>query len=336
MVNGEATIIGRDASCDQEHTIIGDIAPSESSNVTSQGANCGCEGVAVVASAPKSVDANVHEHRGGSGRIVAGAVGGVLLGSAAAFHAVERAHAANFIIGDDSHKTVAKGVAVAQDAASESMPESAAATEIAEEVQMASIEEAHEEAHEEAAMQHGDVDTDALGGDSSIDAEDSADAVHFAEGVNDNMSFNQAFAAARAEVGAGGAFEWRGQIYGTYYGDEWEAMSDEQKDAFGAKFDFGGADSSYEAEVTSNAADTDVEIVIDEDADDDFGDEVEILGIVDDDEDIDISFATDDEVVLIDIVEDEDCDDLMDVDDSSMALVDDFDNDVDVDDNLLM
>jgi hypothetical protein len=52
------------------------------------------------------------------------------------------------------------------------------------------------------------------------------------------MSFDEAFAAARAEVGAGGAFEWRGGLYGTYYAEEWEAMSDAEKDEFGDKFEF--------------------------------------------------------------------------------------------------
>lgn len=47
--------------------------------------------------------------------------------------------------------------------------------------------------------------------------------------INDDMSFNQAFASARVEVGAGGAFEWKGKVYDTYYNEEWDAMSDDQK-----------------------------------------------------------------------------------------------------------
>lgn len=47
-------------------------------------------------------------------------------------------------------------------------------------------------------------------------------------------SFNEAFAQARAQVGPGGAFEWHGQIYGTYYETEWNAMSDAEKEAFTA------------------------------------------------------------------------------------------------------
>ena len=47
--------------------------------------------------------------------------------------------------------------------------------------------------------------------------------------VNNGMSFDEAFAAARAEVGPGGVFTWHGGIYGTYYETEWDAMSDVQK-----------------------------------------------------------------------------------------------------------
>ena len=35
--------------------------------------------------------------------------------------------------------------------------------------------------------------------------------------VSDDMSFDEAFASARKQVGAGGVFEWRGKLYGTYY-----------------------------------------------------------------------------------------------------------------------
>ena len=47
--------------------------------------------------------------------------------------------------------------------------------------------------------------------------------------VSNRMSFDEAFAAARSEVGPGGVFVWRGGIYGTYYETEWDAMNDAQK-----------------------------------------------------------------------------------------------------------
>lgn len=53
-----------------------------------------------------------------------------------------------------------------------------------------------------------------------------------ASGVTDEMSFSEAFATARHEVGAGGCFVWHGKVYGTYYADEWNAMTPDQRDEF--------------------------------------------------------------------------------------------------------
>ena len=55
--------------------------------------------------------------------------------------------------------------------------------------------------------------------------------VNVAQPHND-LSFGEAFAAARAEVGPGGVFHWHGGIYNTYTADEWNAMSHEQKQEF--------------------------------------------------------------------------------------------------------
>lgn len=52
--------------------------------------------------------------------------------------------------------------------------------------------------------------------------------------VGQDLSFSQAFAEARAQVGPGGVFLWHGQLYGTYYADEWEAMNDEQRAEYAA------------------------------------------------------------------------------------------------------
>lgn len=50
--------------------------------------------------------------------------------------------------------------------------------------------------------------------------------------VDDNASFAEAFADARAQVGPGGAFEWHGQVYGTYYETEWNQMSPDERAEF--------------------------------------------------------------------------------------------------------
>lgn len=47
------------------------------------------------------------------------------------------------------------------------------------------------------------------------------DDVTVASSVSDDMSFSEAFAAARAEVGPGGVFSWHGNLYNTYTQEEW-------------------------------------------------------------------------------------------------------------------
>lgn len=48
-------------------------------------------------------------------------------------------------------------------------------------------------------------------------------------------SFEEAFNQAREQVGPGGAFEYEGKIYGTYYKDEWNALSPEERADFQAR-----------------------------------------------------------------------------------------------------
>lgn len=50
--------------------------------------------------------------------------------------------------------------------------------------------------------------------------------------ASDDMSFSEAFAEARSEVGPGGVFHWHGGLYGTYTEAEWNAMSDADKQEF--------------------------------------------------------------------------------------------------------
>lgn len=50
--------------------------------------------------------------------------------------------------------------------------------------------------------------------------------------VSDDLSFGEAFAAARAEVGPGGVFYWHGGIYNTYTAEEWNSMSQVEKNDF--------------------------------------------------------------------------------------------------------
>lgn len=56
--------------------------------------------------------------------------------------------------------------------------------------------------------------------------------------VDDSMSFSEAFAAAREQVGAGGVFEWHGKVYGTYYENEWNNMSQEERAEWQSSIDY--------------------------------------------------------------------------------------------------
>jgi hypothetical protein len=74
--------------------------------------------------------------------------------------------------------------------------------------------------------EHPITDNPVNGNDSQVDV---------ATNINDNMSFGDAFAAARAEVGPGGVFHWRGNVYSTYIEKEWDEMSSEDRAAFGER-----------------------------------------------------------------------------------------------------
>jgi hypothetical protein len=50
--------------------------------------------------------------------------------------------------------------------------------------------------------------------------------------VDNSMSFSEAFATAREEVGPGGAFVWHGNVYATYTENEWNSMSPSERHEF--------------------------------------------------------------------------------------------------------
>jgi len=67
--------------------------------------------------------------------------------------------------------------------------------------------------------------SDANANDSSEQSQELSEATS----VSDKMTFAQAFAAAREELGPGGVFEWNGKLYGTFYKEEWDSMTPEEK-----------------------------------------------------------------------------------------------------------
>lgn len=71
----------------------------------------------------------------------------------------------------------------------------------------------------------------------NVEAEVEAEAgLNVLDGDFSEMSFDDAFAAAReAAGGSGGVFEWKGGLYGTFLADEWNEMSDDAKAEYGAQ-----------------------------------------------------------------------------------------------------
>lgn len=157
-----------------------------------------------------------------------------------------------------------------------------------------------------------------------------------ATSVTEDMSFSEAFAAARAEVGPGGVFEWHGQLYGTYTAAEWDNMTAEEQHGFNENFAWTSSSNEHDTTLADNhdtndnhevpEVKTDDQVVADEDVqvktstpDDNIDNydgpesevvavvdesDVEILGVVHDDEtgaNIGGMVIGDQEVVLVDI-----------------------------------
>lgn len=103
--------------------------------------------------------------------------------------------------------------------------------------------------------------------------------------VSDDMSFSEAFASARGQVGPGGAFEWRGNIYGTYTAEEWDNMSEAERAEYNSHFSWDSNDAQPETEpaVEQDGADDGVEVVASTPdnpvADPDYNAEVQVLGV---------------------------------------------------------
>lgn len=85
-----------------------------------------------------------------------------------------------------------------------------------------------EELSDEEGGLEGQEETDAPTASEHLTGHD----MDVATSVDDSMSFSEAFAAARHEVGPGGLFVWHGHTYGTYYANEWNAMTPEEHDQY--------------------------------------------------------------------------------------------------------
>ncbi len=137
-----------------------------------------------------------------------------------------------------------------------------------------------------------------------VEPDDISSRVSLSYAVNDEMSFNEAFAAARADVGAGGVFEWRGGYYGTYYKDEWAEVDDDFKSEFSnhnwaAEFDDGKDEVEIGDDLDVDMADEE-ELVAEVD---DGEEEIDVELIADNAEEFEMSFVLDGEASMADIME---------------------------------
>lgn len=80
------------------------------------------------------------------------------------------------------------------------------------------------------------------------------DDMDIAKNVTEDMSFSEAFAAARAEVGPGGCFMWHGTIYGTYYANEWNSMSAAERAEFEGHFSWGAGSHTTSTHHTAHSS----------------------------------------------------------------------------------
>jgi hypothetical protein len=99
------------------------------------------------------------------------------------------------------------------------------------------------------ALREEDTTGDVAGGGGDTSADDS--------GVETagKSGFEQAFAAARAVQGKGGVFKYEDNYYGTYYKDEWDALSKEEKEQFYASVNSKIQENAANAEETANVED---------------------------------------------------------------------------------
>ena len=164
--------------------------------------------------------------------------------------------------------------------------------------------------------------------------------------VSDSMSFGEAFAAARAQVGPGGVFHWHGGVYGTYYETEWNAMSAAEKHDYAElvspviRANNVPAPTDAHPDVVVNAPEDtgDVTLVVDEQTVENFdmGDDVHIVGFTEADGHLVVGYDTDDDgmadVAIIDLDDSDDVsapDIIMD-DQGNIATIGDLDNEHDM------
>ena len=125
-------------------------------------------------------------------------------------------------------------VIMVEDSVEPEMLEPASVGEVADEVPDGGVEEIVEETAEEPVGE-------------SLPALDVIE-------VNDDMTFAEAFAAARAGSGSEGVFEWHGNVYSTMTKEEWDAMNEEEVEVFAGKMENSEIEVAPVADVPVDAA----------------------------------------------------------------------------------
>ena len=180
-----------------------------------------------VNSNPVNNPMNEQPQEGGSNTWKYVTIGGAaaLLVGAGTVYATDAFGARTAIFGGDEAAPATATATPAADAAAAGTPEvKAETTETTDSADMAKSTEGADAAAP-AADASADTAASASGAGIAVEIYDHAPVAH----VGQHLSFADAFAAARAQVGPGGVFHWHGHDYGTYYETEWDAMSDAQQ-----------------------------------------------------------------------------------------------------------
>lgn len=97
--------------------------------------------------------------------------------------------------------------------------------------------------------------------------------------IDTGLSFGEAFAAARAEVGPGGVFLWHGGVYNTFTAEEWNDMSQAERNAFAQNVPV--SVKAVEIQVIPTDSNPEIEVDLTEQIEGNFdlGDDVHIVGL---------------------------------------------------------
>ncbi len=80
--------------------------------------------------------------------------------------------------------------------------------------------------------------------------------IQIAQRPEPTMTFGEAYATAREEVGTGGIFSWRGEVYNTYTAEEWQGLSFGQRQEFLAEVGYRPAGQTRVSGPTEPQSDT--------------------------------------------------------------------------------